>query len=150
MSGILMPGAKSKGDGENITGNFNEVDLAPASDLRERRIAQLEMKVAGRIGALLVRKYNNRQWKVQINLAGGILIIACDSVSNTKGYHIHTRGRTIHELEKRAVAAAGEILERHALSRDKLFNPDKLEGLIRDQFDNVITPDSKAEPINAK
>lgn len=147
MSQIYVPGAKNKGDGENVTGDFNDVYLAPASDLREKRIAALELKVAGRIGAKLVRKYNNRQWKVQIDLANGMLIIACDSVSNHKGYHIHTRGLTIHQLEARSVQAAGEILERHELSRNKHFNPDHYEGLIRDQFDNVITPDSAAEPI---
>ena len=57
------------------------------------------------------------------------------------------KGRTLHELGERALQAAGEILERHAVTRSKLFNPDNLEGLIRDQFDNVITPDSAAEPI---
>jgi len=142
-----MPGAKSRGDGEAVTGNFNELYVPEAKNVRAAKLAKLEMKVAGRIGALLVRRYNNRQWKVQIDLAGGLLIISCDSISNHKGYHIHTRGRTMHQLEARSVVAAGEILERHDLSRNKLFNPDKVEGLIRDQFDNVITPDSAAEPI---
>ncbi len=147
MSKIYVPGAKNRGDGANITGNFNELYLASATDLREKRLAQLELKLAGRIGAKLVAKYNNRQWKVNIDLAGGILVISCDSISNHMGYHIHTRGRTVHQLEARAVMAAGEILERHALSRNKLFNPDGFEGLIRDRYDNVITPDSAAEPI---
>ena len=147
MSKIYVPGAKTRGDGEAITGNFNELYVPDAKDIRAAKLAKLEMKIAGRIGALLVSKYNNRQWKVQIDLANGMLIIACDSVSNHKGYHIHTHGRTVHELETRSVAAAGEILERHALSRKRQFNADNLEGLIRDQFDNVITADSKAEPI---
>ena len=147
MSKIYVPGAKNKGDGSEVTGNFNELYVPEARDIRAKRIAQLEMKVAGRIGAKLVSKYNNRQWKVQIDLKGGMLIISCDSVSNHMGYHIHTRGRTIHELESRSIMAAGEILERHALSRNKQFNPDGFEGLLRDQFDNVITPDSAPEPI---
>ncbi len=147
MGKRLIIDSRGKGDGQKINGNFNELYLSPASDLREKRLAKLEMKVAGRIGAKLVAKYNNRQWKVQIDLAGGMLIIGCDSVSNEKGYHIHTRGRTIHQLEQRALEAAGEILERHELARSKLFNPDHYEGLIRDQFDNVITPDSEPEPI---
>ena len=147
MSRIITPNSRSKGDGENITGNFNELYLASANDLREKRLANLEMKLAGRIGSKLVAKYNNRQWKVNIDLAGGILVISCDSVSNHMGYHIHTRGRTVHELEQRSVMAAGEILERHALTRNKLFNPDGLEGLIRDAYDNVITPDSAPERI---
>ena len=147
MSKIYVPGAKNKGDGESITGNFNELYVPDTKDIRAKRIADLEMKIAGRIGSKLVTKYNNRQWKVNIDLAGGMLVISCDSISNHMGYHIHTRGRTIHELEARAVMAAGEILERHALSRNKLFNPDGFEGLIRDAYDNVITSDSAAEPI---
>jgi hypothetical protein len=147
MSKIYVPGAKSAGDGSAVTGNFNELYVPEAKDIRAKRIAQLEMAVAGRIGAKLVSKYNNRQWKVNIDLAGGMLIISCDSISNHMGYHIHTRGRTIHELETRSVMAAGEILERHELARSKQFNPDKFEGLIRDRFDNVITPDSAPEPI---
>ena len=147
MSKIYVPGAKNRGDGDAITGNFNEIYIPEPEDFRSKRVAELEMKIAGRIGAKLVQKYNNRQWKVNIDLKGGLLIIACDSVSNTKGYHIHTRGRTIHDLEEQSLKAAGEILERHALSRNKLFNPDNFEGLIRDSHDNVITPDSKAEPI---
>ena len=147
MSKIYVPGAKNKGNGVDITGNFNELYLALANDLREKHLAKLEMKIAGRIGAKLVARYNNRQWKVIVDLKGGMLIIACDSISNEKGYHIHTRGLSIHELEKRSLQAAGEILERHTLARSKKFNPDNLEGLIRDQFDNVIAPDSAAEPI---
>jgi hypothetical protein len=147
MSRIYVPGAKSKGDGENVTGNFNELYVPEAKDIRSKRIAELEMKVAGRIGAKLVRTYNNRQWKVNIDLTGGMLVISCDSVSNHMGYHIHTRGRTVHELEQRSIMAAGEILERHAMARSKHFNPDKFEGLIRDVYDNVITSDSVPEPI---
>ena len=70
MSNIYMPGAKSRGDGAEISGNYNELYVPDAKDVRSKRIADLEMKVAGRIGALLVKKYNNRQWKVNIDLPG--------------------------------------------------------------------------------
>ena len=53
----------------------------------------------------------------------------------------------MHQLEVKAVMAAGEILERHELSRNKRFDADQFEHLIRDRYDNVITPDSKPEPI---
>ena len=142
-----MPGAKSRGDGAEISGNYNELYVPDAKDVRSKRIADLEMKVAGRIGALLVKKYNNRKWKVNIDLTGGMLVISCDSISNHMGYHIHTRERTMHQLEVKAVMAAGEILERHELSRNKRFDADQFEHLIRDRYDNVITPDSKPEPI---
>ena len=144
---IHTPHDKSKGTGEAITGDYNELYVPEEKHFRTKAVAEKEMQIAGAIGKRLVAKYNNRQWKVQIDLEGGVLIISCDSVSNHKGYHIHTHGRTIHELEERSVQAAGEILERHHLSRLRQFNPDGYEGLIRDQFDNVITPDSAAEPI---
>jgi hypothetical protein len=143
MSNLILPETR-KGDGTGITGNYNEVEIY---DAEHERISKEQMRVAQAIGTKLVKRYNNRQWKVIVDLKNCVLIIGCDSISNVKGYHIHTIGRTLHDLEELAVKAAGEILERHAISRDKKFNPDNLEGLIRDQFDNVITPDSKAEPI---
>ena len=143
MSKIIVPGSH-QGTGEGITGNFNEIEVYDAD--HERRAKQ-EMAIAGAIGAALVKAYNNRQWKVIVDEENQMLVIGCDSISNVKGYHIHMIGRTIHELQERAVAAAGEILERHAVSRSKKFDPDNFETMIRDQFDNVITPDSAAEPI---
>ena len=143
MSNIIVPGSHS-GTGEGITGNFNEIEVYDAD--HERR-AKKEMSIASYIGAALVKAYNNRQWKVIVDEENQLLIIGCDSISNVKGYHIHMIGRTIHELQERAVLAAGEILERHAVSRSKQFDPDNFETMIRDQYDNVITPDSAAEPI---
>jgi hypothetical protein len=143
MSNLILPGSHS-GDGLTVTGDFNEFERYDAD---HEKVSKEQMRVAQAIGAKLVKHYPNRQWKVIVDLKNCILIIACDSVSNLKGYHIHTIGRTLHDLEELSVKAAGEILERHAITRDKQFNPDNLEGLIRDQFDNVITPDSAAEPI---
>ena len=143
MSNLILP-ASHKGDGEGITGDFNEIIIVDGDHIA---VAKEEVRIANAIGKKLVSTYNNRQWKVQIDLKGCMLIIGCDSISNVKGYHIHTIGRTLHDLEDLAVKAAGEILERHNISRHKLFNPDNIEGLVRDQFDNVITPDSAAEQI---
>lgn len=143
MNRVILP-KSHKGDGSGITGNFNEIEIVDAD---HEQVAKEQMRIASAIGARLVAAYNNRQWKVVVDIKNGMLIIGCDSVSNLKGYHIHMKGRTLHELQERSVQVAGEILERHAITRSKLFNPDNLEGLIRDQFDNVITPDSAAEPI---
>ena len=81
-----------------------------------------------------------------VDVAGGMMIIGCDSISNYKGYHIHLN-KTIDELEKRAVMAAGEILERHGVSRSKRFDPDIIETLARNAQDEVIAADAEAEPI---
>jgi hypothetical protein len=95
----------------------------------------------------LMRVYNQREWKVIVDIPGQMLIIACDSVSNEKGYHISMVGRNVEELQRRAIMAAGEILERHNVSRSRDFNADNLEDLPRDSMDNVIAPDAAPEPV---
>ena len=144
MGKKLVIDSKNRGDGSAITGNYNKIETVDADYVD---VAQQQYAVAQQIGAALVRAYNNRQWKVVVDIKNGMLIVACDSVSNDKGYHIHMPGRTLHDLQERAIKAAGEILERHHLERDRLFNPDKLEDLIRDRYGSVLTPDSAPEPI---
>ena len=145
MSKRLVIDSRGKGDGSIVTGDFNKIEVV---DEDHAEVAQGQMRIAQAIGARLVRAYNNRQWKVVVDIKGGMLIIACDSISNTKGYHIHMMGKPLHELEDAAVSAAGEILERHNLPRLKLFNPDIIEDMPRDLQDDVVAPDSKPEPIN--
>jgi len=140
----LVIDSRGKGDGSIVTGNFNNIEVI---DEDHEEVAKEQWRIAQAIGARLVRAYNNRQWKVIVDVKGGVLIIACDSISNNKGYHIHMAHKTLHELEDQAVQAAGEILERHNLSRLKLFNTDVIEDLPRDLQDNVIGPDSAPEPI---
>ena len=145
MSRIIVPGRR--GDGENVTGDHNApyIEVVDAGHVSR---AKQQMRIANIIGAALVKAYNNRQWKVIVDVKQGMLVIACDSVSNDKGYHIHMKGHSIRYLRQRAVFAAGEILERHALSRAKNFDADIIETLPRDLRDNVIGPDSAPEPIN--
>ena len=144
MTKRLVIDSRGKGDGSIITGNFNCIEIVDEDHVD---VAEEQMRIAQAIGARLVRAYNNRQWKVIVDIKGGVLIIACDSISNNKGMHIHMAYKTLHELEDQAIVAAGEILERHNLSRLKLFNPDVVEDLPRDLQDNVIGPDSAPEPI---
>ena len=141
---VIEKDSRSKGDGSVITGNFNKID---AGDAEHNKVAAEQYRIAQAIGARLVRAYKNRQWKVVVDIDNGILIIGCDSLSNNKGYHIHTAGKTLHDLEEQAVRAAGEILERHGVSRLALFNPDSFEDMARDVRDDVIGPDSLAEAI---
>ncbi len=142
MSRRLVVDSRGKGDGSIITGNFNTMEVV---DEDHGSVAKEQMRIASAIGARLVRAYNNRQWKVIVDIKGGMLIIGCDSLSNNKGYHIHIKGRLLVDLEDAAVRAAGEILERHSLSRLKLFNPDIIEDLPRDLNDDVIAVDSASE-----
>jgi hypothetical protein len=107
--------------------------------------AKLEMWIAKNVGTSLVKHYPNRQWGVRVDLEGYMVIVTCDSISLTKGYHIHLLDRSIGELCDRAKQAAGEILERHGVSRSRKFDADILEALPRDVRDEVIANDSDAE-----
>lgn len=143
MSKILLPVGSGR-SAETITGDYNEIY---AHDNEDERKAKLEMWIAKQVGEKLVAAYNNRQWKVIVDLKNQMLIVACDSISNNKGYHIKMAGRTIHDLQEKAVRAAGEILERHNLTRARKFDPDIIETLARNSQDDVIATDAEPEPI---
>lgn len=116
------------GAGREITKDYNEVYFHEDDDVR---LKKLEMWTAKQIGEKLMEVYPNRQWNVHIDLMGGIVCIVCPMVSVLKGYHLHIKGDTIHALQERSVQAAGEILERAGLKRDRIFNPDNFEDLKR-------------------
>lgn len=129
---------------ETVWADYNEIKLDDTTD--ERR-AKLEQWIAMRIGKVLMNHYNQREWKVMVDLDSQMLIIGCDSICNYKGYHLHMNKYSMEELERRSVLAAGEILERHNIARSRNFNPDLLETLARDAKGSVIAPDAKAEPV---
>jgi len=138
MSKILLPGV----NGREIKDDCNQI--YQHEDFDERK-AKLEMYVAKQIGEHLVKSYPGRQWGVEVDVTHGVLVLLCPSLSKTKGYHIHLGQYTIHDLQQRCAKAAGEILERHNVSRSKLFDPDTLETLRRDVRDNVIAVDAAPE-----
>lgn len=143
MSRILIPKGMGR-RGECIGEDYNCIEPYDDEPLRK---AKLEAWMAKRVGEYIVAKLPDREWKVVVDLQGQILIVACDSISNTKGYHIHMNGRTIHDLQIEALKAASEILERHNVARTKKFDADIIETLARDSQDNVISADSAPEPI---
>lgn len=138
----LLPGTKRGPD--TVWADYNEIKL---DDTADERKAKLEQWIAMRVGKVLMEHYNQREWKVMVDVENQMLIIGCDSICNYKGYHLHMNKYTMDELERRAVQAAGEILERHNLARSRKFNPDQLETLARDAFDSVIATDSAPEPV---
>lgn len=138
----LLPGTKRGPD--TVWADYNEIKL---DDTADERKAKLEQWIAMRVGKVLMEHYNQREWKVMVDVENQMLIIGCDSICNYKGYHLHMNKYTMDELERRAVQAAGEILERHNLARSRKFNPDQLETLARDAFDSVIAADSAPEPV---
>ena len=114
--------------------------------------ARLEFALAEQIGPVLVEKYPKRRWDVGVDARGGMMVVRCPSVSNTKGYHIALADpaskapRTLLELIALAVRGAGEILERHGVSRDRHVNLDNILALPRNVKDDVIAPDAAPEP----
>ena len=98
----LLPGTK-RGP-ETVWADYNEIDVADNVDERK---AKLEQWMAMRVGSELMKHYNQREWKVMVDLEGELLIIACDSICNFKGYHIKMHKRTIGELIERAIMAQG-------------------------------------------
>ena len=130
---------KPRGTGDTVTADYNEIHDFEPDNVKK---AKLEQWIAKAVGTVLVREFPNRQWKVIVDIEGRMLIVGCDSISNTKGYHIKMVGRTLHDLQERAKLAAGEILERHNLARTKRFDADLIETLARDATDSVIAADA--------
>lgn len=128
--------------------NYNEVDFSTADDIS---VARLEFSLAEQIGPVLTKKFPGRRWAVGVDAKGGMLVITCPSVSITKGFHIALRNpgnsvsRTLMELIELALKGAGEILERHGVSRNRIINLDHLAALPRTVKDDVIAPDAKPE-----
>lgn len=138
----LLPNTKRGPD--TVWADYNEIE---ATDNDDEKRGKMEQWIAMRIGTELMRHYNQREWKVMVDIEGEMVIIACDSICNFKGYHLHMMKYTIEELITRSKAAAGEILERHNVSRSRRFNPEHLETLARDSQDSVIAVDSAPEPV---
>lgn len=116
----------------------------------ETHHAKLEYYIAKKIGEDLVRHYPGREWCVNVDCRNAMVVISCQSVSLTKGYHLPMRRDTISDLQVRARKAAGEILERYGVSRGRLINPDTLEAMPRSGRDEVIVKsaaDTAPEPM---
>lgn len=143
---IISPHHQAAPKGRGLVDYDNEInDL----ETTETKYAKLESWICRNIGRVLTEKYPNREWRVETDLTRGVVIIQVPLLSTEKGYIIHMVNRTMHELQVRAVQAAGEIMERFGLSRNRTFNPDHIEALERQRLkiDEAIGPDSRAESI---
>lgn len=138
------PGIIVRNKGRNITSDYNEVNVLESDSAK---IAKLEMWIAKNIGDRLVQHYPNREWGIRVDVMGQMVILTCDSLSLTRGYYLPMKGDTIDMLQKRAVKACGEILERFNISRDRNFNPDVLETLDRDLRDEVVSADAVVDDL---
>ena len=71
----LLPGTKRGPD--TVWADYNEINV---NDTTEERRAKLEQWIAMRIGKVLMEHYNQREWKVMVDIDNQMLIIGCDSI----------------------------------------------------------------------
>lgn len=128
-----------------IVGDYNTVDMMEAEDAKQ---AKVEMWIAKAVGTELVNHYPNRQWGVQVDSSGGMVVITCPSLSKKHGYFVHMDNLPLAGLVAKCIPAAGEILERYGVSRARKFDGEQLDHMDRDFDDEVISSDAKPEPIH--
>lgn len=97
-------------------------------------------KLCKRIGRVLREHYPNRQWFVDVTIAGGVAKILCPSISMRHGYVIHIN-RPDFEIDRQAMRAGGQILEMFNLSRERQASGGE-ENLLRDARGEVINADT--------
>lgn len=94
----------------NVLQVYNEDDMKGAIKSRSYRQA---------IGEALANAYKGMPWRVDVNLAGGIVAISSPLVDpkHEYGYILHLKSDGEDGVARRAVMAGGEILERFRISR---------------------------------
>lgn len=89
-----------------------------------------------KIGNALAKHYPRRKWYVDVNWEGKIASVFAADISMEYGYQLHIN-KISEEIEKAAVKAGGELLERFKLSRERLAFGGH-ENLIRDLRGNAM------------
>lgn len=79
--------------------------------LRNRHISKV-------IGQAVLKHHPKRNWIVQPNVEGGVAFLTNADIASDHGMALHL-DCTDEELGRKAVMAAGELLERFRLSRDR-------------------------------
>jgi hypothetical protein len=125
-----------------IVKDYNTIYFHEDDDSRTNKI---EMWIAKQLGTVLVAAYPGYEWSVHVDATGGVICIVNPSVSSLKGYHLHMKGDTINDLQKRAVDAGGEILERYGLRRGKVRQADLMDLDRIGPYEEAITADSDGE-----
>ena len=134
-AGIYVPNVK----GKEPEKDYNTLYAFDSNSVKE---AKLESWIAKSVGERLMTKFPQREWGVKVDMPNQIVIIICESVSITRGYHIHMVGKSLHDIMEQAEGAAAEILERHGLTRDRKYNADITEAMIRDHNGDMIGGDN--------
>ena len=122
-----------------ISKDYNEIYFHEDDDVR---INKIEMWTAKQLGTALVKAYPGHEWSVHVDAIGGVICVVNPSVSTLKGYHLHMKGDTINDLQRRAVEAGGEILERYGLGRGKVKIADLADLDRIGPYEEAVSADS--------
>ena len=124
-----------------VKGRHGHMSVNEETDLD---IATYEKYLAGTIGRAVTSEYPGRGWEVRVDIPARMVMLLAPQLSQRKAYHILMEQRTIHQLCRKAVHAAGEILERYGLGRRRLVLPDEFLALEREEArpEEAVAPDS--------
>lgn len=130
--------------GREIVKDYNQIWFHEGV---EQRIAKLEMWLAKQIGVMLMETYPNRQWGVDVDITGAMIVITAPGLSLNHGYHVHIReGEKAPALVQRCKMGGGEIMERYGLSTGRNFDPQDIENLARSpDGSEALHPDAIGE-----
>jgi len=143
MTNIILPKAPSTNiwipgsRGRQAVTDSNEINLEDSETVNQ---AKLEYHIARQVGTRLETKYPGREWGVRPDLTGGIVEIFCFALSGKHAYLLHM-DCNLHELIEKALRAAGEILERYGVTRNKKYDVDITEAFERNHHGDVIGGD---------
>lgn len=88
------------------------------------------------VGAALQKAYPGRMWFVDVSISGGVVTVQAPKITSRHGYVLKMKDYPTTEwLQRAAIKAGGEILERFSLSRER---PGGEESLRRDARGEAI------------
>lgn len=141
-----MPAAQRAHFAGSEKGKLSVVDWnAPIAGGLSQDEMRVEFWIAKQIGTDLCRTYPNRQWHVDVDAAGQVIVIACPSLSKRMGYRLHMKRDNVAQLIPRCRRAAAEILERFGVSRGRIIDPSTFEAFERNVYDDCIANDSQTD-----
>ena len=139
MTGTAAPQIIVPRRGREFAKDYNTINF---DDSVSTAVAKWESWLAARLGTRLTQHYPNREWWINVNTEGGLVIVGCPDVSPTHGYHIlfdHPKEgqRSANDIEEMMQGVGGEILERGRITRGRTTE-EAVEAVARNFRDEVV------------
>lgn len=100
----------------------------------------LDEQICAIVGRELCTHYPGHAWRVDADHRKGLVDILNLSLSGKYGFRIEMKGMfSAPDLQKLAMRAGGEILERYNVSRSE-FNADEMNNLPVDETGQTVLP----------